>query len=127
MIVEPDAAVAHNAGCFSVEILKGDLSQADDDLRLYHFDFTEEMDVGAALSFFQRRRPVVLGAAFDNIRNVDVVARQSYAPQGFVQQLSRRADKGHAVLIFHTAGSFADEHEGRRRVAGVSRRAAVAS
>ena len=77
-------------------------------------------------AFFQGRRAVVLGTAFDDVGDVDVVPREADAPQGLVQELPRRADQGNAVFIFHTARSFADEHQRRRAVAGIARRPAVA-
>ena len=78
--VEPLAAVAHDTGSVAVEILKGHLAQADDDLRGDQSDFPDEMDVGTALAFFQRRRTVVFGPAFDDVRDVNTVPREADAP-----------------------------------------------
>ena len=84
------------------------------------------MDVRAVAPFFQGRRAVVLGPALDDVGDIDVVPRESDAPQGLVEELPRRADEGNAVFIFHTAGPFADEHQRRRTIAGIARRSAIA-
>ena len=58
------------------------------------------------------RRP-----ALDDVRDVDVVARQLDRLDDLRQQLAGAADKRHALLVFVGAGRLADEHQVGRWVA----------
>ena len=111
LVIEPFAAVAHGAGSAAVEVLKGHLTQADDDFGLDEAYFFLKVDVSTSLAFIQGRRAIALGTAFDDVRDVDVVTGKTDAPKSLVEELPRRPDQGNAVFIFHAARSFADEHE----------------
>ena len=88
LVIEPFAAVVHDAGRAAIEELEGDLAQADDDLWLHCVYFFLQVAVGAEFSFFQGRRAVALGPAFDDVRHVYVVPREANAPQGLIEQLA---------------------------------------
>ena len=85
-----------------------DAPEADDDLRAQECCLTAEIaDTGLLLH--AKRIPVFGRAAFDDVRNVHIVALQADDLKHIVEQVSRAADKRLALRIFVRAGAFTDE------------------
>src|SRR5581483_12148884 len=80
------------------EQLRGEVPERRDDLRLDQLDLAEEMRL-AGLDLVRLRVAVSGRAAFQNIRDVHVLAAQADPEQELLEQLSGLADERHALLV----------------------------
>ena len=63
------------------------------------------------------RRAVLRRAAFDDVGDIDFLARKADGGDHFIQQLTCAADERTARQVFVATGAFTDEHQPRVRVA----------
>ena len=61
--------------------------------------------------------PILRRSAFDDVRDVDLIAAQAHGVDHVVEQLAGAADERQALRVLIGARTFADEHQPRVRVA----------
>ena len=87
----------------------GDAAETDDDLRLEELRLrAQKIDTGVLLGL--HGVPVFGRAAFDEIRDVAVVAAKVDDREHLVEEFARRADERIALHILIAARAFADKH-----------------
>ena len=60
---------------------------------------------------------VVGGTAFQDIGDIDILPLKFHRRQNLIEKLAGPADKGYSLTVFLGAGSLADEHDIRVRIA----------
>src|SRR6185312_11748547 len=87
-----------------------DRAQRNDDLRLHDLDLPhQEWRAGVAL--FALRSAVPWRTAFNDVRDVDVLAPNSHCGNHVVEQLAGASDKRLALYIFVCAWCLTDKHD----------------
>ncbi len=101
----------------------GGFAEGDEDARLDDGDLFAQ--VGEAALHFERRGGAVagrvrrhVGAAFEDVGDVDVVAGQAHGVDDFGEEFAGASDEGLALLVLIRSGGLADEHEVGVGVAG---------
>src|SRR6266550_7000118 len=93
----------------------GDCSEGDDDLGFDGGNLPHQKR-RTGFTLFTLGRAIVWWTALDDVCDVDLLAFQSHRLDHVVEQLPGTAYEGFALLIFVSAGSFADEHQFRLRI-----------
>ena len=96
--------------------LRGECSQGDDDLWLNAVDLLKEERL-AGLDLVGLGIAVLRRPAFDDVRDIDVVAAESDGLDDLGQQLAGTPDKRNALDVFVSSRRLADEHQVGRWIA----------
>ena len=92
------------------EELRGEVAERRDEGRPDQLDLAEQVRL-AGLDLVGLRVAVPGRAALEDVRDVDVAAREPDPGEEPFEQLPRLADEGHALLVLVEAGRLADEHQ----------------
>ncbi len=85
-------------------------AQRDDDFRADRVDLAKQKRrTGIGLGRF--RNAILRRTAFDDVRNVNLVAAQAHRTDHVVEQLPGATHKGQPLRVFVGAWTFSDEHE----------------
>jgi hypothetical protein len=98
------------------EVLSGDSPDRENQARLNPFDLTLQV-CRACLDFLRTRISVGRRPALQNIRDIDIAARQANRSQHLIQQQTRFADERFSDAIFVRAGRLANDHPVRSSIA----------
>jgi len=119
----PDAALTRDAETGAEKRFRRRRPEREDDFRSDDRDLAVEI-LAAIRELFLHRRAigdasafVRRGAALDRVRDEDVFAAKIDRGEHLRQKLSGAPDEGFALTIFVLAGSFADDHQVRIRIA----------
>src|SRR5688572_8107835 len=96
--------------------LRRELAERHDHARLDDVDLAEQVRL-ALLDFVGFGIAVAGRPAFDDVGDVDLIAREADGLDDLRQQLSGAADERLTALVFFLAGRLADEHQPRFGVA----------
>jgi hypothetical protein len=91
------------------KILCGDAAHRENQARTNKFDLSLQMG-GASEDFLRPGVPVSRRTTFQNVRDIDITARQADGPQHLIQQETRPADKRFALAVFIRTGRLAYDH-----------------
>lgn len=113
---EPASAEVAHRGGIAEEALNGGRAKSDDGFRLNDGDLLFKpreaclhlVEFWFAVATFAGRH---VGAAFENVRDVDVGALKSHRLDHLREELTRAPDKRLTLLVFIGSGRFSDEHE----------------
>ena len=105
-----------DAGDFAEESIDGGGSESDDRLGLDKINLCMEVRK-AAFHFFRCGRTVAVGlaggvrAAFENVRDVNLFARESHGLNDLCEKLAGATNEGFSLFVFLSSRSFTDKHE----------------
>ena len=104
-----------NADLAFQQCLSRPIAQRTHELGPDHLDLLHEERL-ASIHFIRFRVAIVRWPAFDDVRDINLVARQIRRGQQIVQELARRSHERLSFLVFVEARRFADKHDARVRI-----------
>ena len=109
-VIEYAPAQTRNGFLGAQERLRRELPKRDDDFRLDDVDLLKQKRL-ACLDLVGLGIAVLGWSALDDVRDINVLARQLDRLDDLRQQLPRPSDKRHALHVFVRTRRFTDEHE----------------